>query len=38
MHVGEDIAPVIVVLNEISLRKAHSKGLTGIDADAAHRH
>ena len=38
VHVREDIAPMIVVLNEISLREAHPVGLIGIHVDAIYRY
>ena len=36
-HVGEHVAPVIVVLNEIALRETNAIGLTAIRVDAVHR-
>src|SRR3954471_4036911 len=35
--VGEDIAPVVVVLDEITLRKANTIGLPSIRIDSIHR-
>src|SRR5258708_23155157 len=38
LHVGEDLAAMVVVLNKISLLEAHAEGLPGIHVDAVYRY